>query len=230
MLQHGLHGLMIFDLDIGSTKGQIQELRDEFPNQFVEIKEVDVTDEEQVARAVEETVNALGSVDMLVCFAGIVGCFHALDMPISNWRKVIDVNTTSAFICAQAAARQMVKQGTGGRIIFTASTSAHRVNYPQPQAAYNVSKGGLLMLKNSLAAEWARYGITVNSISPGYMDTVLNEGDGLADARRIWTERNPTGRMGHPEELTGVVIMLLSRAGSYINGSDFVVDGGGSVF
>ncbi|KAF6818993.1 short chain dehydrogenase reductase family [Colletotrichum musicola] len=86
------------------------------------------------------------------------------------------------------------------------------------------------MLKSSLAAEWARYGINVNSISPGYMDTVLNEGEGLAEARRIWAERNPAGRMGMPEEVAGVVVMLCSKAGSYFNGSDLVVDGGGVVF
>lgn len=86
------------------------------------------------------------------------------------------------------------------------------------------------MLKSSLAAEWARYGITVNSISPGYMDTVLNEGEGLAAARKVWNERNPAGRMGLPEELAGVVVMMLSRAGSYMNGADVVVDGGGHVF
>lgn len=114
----------------------------------------------------------------------------------------------------------------GGTIVFIASISAHRTNFPQPQAAYNASKAALLSLKTSLAAEWARYGIRVNTISPGYMDTVLNEGDGLEEARRTWTGRNPMGRMGKPEELTGPVVMLCSGAGSYITGADLVVDGG----
>jgi NAD(P)-dependent dehydrogenase (short-subunit alcohol dehydrogenase family) len=230
MLQHGLSGLMMFDLNVDASRDALQALRDEFPQAKIEAREVDVTNEEDVAASIVETVRLLGSVDKLICLAGIVGCAHALEMPISQWRRVLDVNTTGAFICAQAAARQMVAQGNGGRIIFTASISAHRVNFPQPQAAYNVSKGALLMLKNSLAAEWARYGITVNSISPGYMDTVLNEGEGLAAARKIWNERNPSGRMGLPEELAGVVVMMLSRAGSYMNGADIVVDGGGHVF
>ncbi|KAL7923118.1 hypothetical protein ACQKWADRAFT_291266 [Trichoderma austrokoningii] len=230
MLQHGLSGLVLFDLNVSASRDDVQALRREFPAPTIIAMEVDVTDEDAVARAVKETALIMGSVDMLVCLAGIVGCAHALDMPVSQWRRILDINTTGAFICAQAAARRMVAQGNGGRIIFTASISAHRVNFPQPQAAYNVSKGALLMLKNSLAAEWARYGITVNSISPGYMDTVLNEGEGLAAARKIWNERNPSGRMGLPEELAGVVVMMLSRAGSYMNGADVVVDGGGHVF
>jgi len=123
----------------------------------------------------------------------------------------------------------MVKQGTGGSITFVASISAHRVNYPQPQAAYNVSKAALLSLKSCLAAEWARFKIRTNSISPGYMDTILNEGDGLAHVRELWTGRNPSGRMGVPSELTGAIVLLSSHAGNYINGADIVVDGGGIV-
>lgn len=115
-------------------------------------------------------------------------------------------------------------------ILLIASISAHRTNYPQPQAAYNASKAALLSLKSSLAAEWAVHGIRVNSISPGYMDTVLNEGEGLEVARRTWCERNPMGRMGVPEELTGPVVLLCSQAGSYINGADLVVDGGQCCF
>lgn len=121
--------------------------------------------------------------------------------------------------------RHMIRQATGGSIIFTASISAHRVNYPQPQVAYNVSKGAILQLKSSLAAEWAQYGIRVNSISPGYMDTILNAGEGLESTRQIWAARNPMGRMGDPSELVGVVILLCSPAGRYINGADILVDG-----
>ena len=230
MLQHGLAGLMIFDINADNSADQIQALRTEFPTATIKALAVDVTDEEQVGAAVEETAEVLGSVDMMVCMAGIVGCAHALDTPAGQWRRILDVNTTGAFLCAQAAARRMVAQGRGGRVVLTASISAHRVNYPQPQAAYNVSKAALVALKSSLAAEWARHGITVNSVSPGYMDTVLNEGEGLAAARRLWNERNPFGRMGMPEEVAGVVVMLLSRAGSYINGADIIVDGGGVVF
>lgn len=93
-----------------------------------------------------------------------------------------------------------------------------------------MSKAALLTLKNCLAAEWARYGIRTNTISPGYMDTILNEGDGIAEHRKIWAERNPMGRMGRPSELTGVLVMMASSASSYLNGADIVVDGGAIVF
>lgn len=110
-------------------------------------------------------------------------------------------------------------------LTISKAISAHHVNYPQPQVAYNVSKASVIHLKDCLAAEWARYGIRVNTISPGYMDTILNEGPGIEKARNAWAARNPMGRMGVPEELTGPVILLTSNAGTYINGADLIVDG-----
>ncbi|KHN99355.1 oxidoreductase, short chain dehydrogenase/reductase family [Metarhizium album ARSEF 1941] len=142
------------------------------------------------ASTAQQAAALLGSVDVLVCLAGIVGCAHALERPVSQFRRILDVNAAGSFICARAAARQMVRQGRGGRIVLSASVSAHR------------------------AAEWARYGITVNSVSPG----------------RTWCERNPLGRMGSPDEVAGVVVMLASNAGSYMNGADVICDGGGVVF
>ena len=230
LLEHGASGLMIFDMDPASAQKEIDALRSKFPNTNIDALKVDVTDEQAVDRAVEETCKVMGSVDGLVCFAGVAGCVETLHMPISQWRKILDINTTGGMICAQAAARRMLQQGTGGSITFIASISAHRVNFPQPQVAYNVSKAALLTLKSCLAAEWARYGIRTNSISPGYMDTILNEGDGIAEHRKIWASRNPSGRMGSPSELTGAVVLLASTAGTYINGADLVVDGGAIVF
>jgi NAD(P)-dependent dehydrogenase (short-subunit alcohol dehydrogenase family) len=237
LLEHGLKGLMILDVNPAESETEIQAMREKFPYATIATMSVDVTDEGRVAEAMKEAVRVLGSIDHLLCFVGVVGCVDALEMPVSQWRRILDINTTGSFICAQAAARQMVEQGKntegpggGGSITFIASISAHRVNYPQPQAAYNVSKAALLMLKSCLAAEWARYGIRTNTLSPGYMDTILNEGDGLTEHRRLWAERNPFGRMGTPGELTGAVVLLTSEAGGYINGADIVVDGGGIVF
>ncbi|KAK4059955.1 hypothetical protein Trihar35433_10499 [Trichoderma harzianum] len=212
LLEHGLAGLMIFDRTLDQAEAEIERLRVEYPSASILSKQVDITDEVAVSEAVVHTAELLGSVDILLCFAGVVG--------------TLDINTTGSFLCAQAVAKQIILQGTGGSIVFIASISGHRVNFPQPQVAYNTSKAAVLAMKNSLAAEWARYGIRVNSISPGYMDTILNEGDGIADARAIWADRNPMGRMGEPNELTGLVVLLASNAGSYMTGTDIICDGG----
>ncbi|KAF4584168.1 oxidoreductase, short chain dehydrogenase/reductase family [Ophiocordyceps camponoti-floridani] len=220
----------MLDSRITPTDPSIQALRTAHPSAKIEALAADVTSESQVAEAVAHASSLLGPIDKLVCLAGIVSTSHALETPASLFRSVMDVNATGSFLCAQAVARHMVERGVRGRILLTASISGHGVNWPQPQVAYNASKAAVLAIKSSLAAEWARYGIAVNSVSPGYMDTVLNHGEGLEFARREWCARNPMGRMGLPRELAPVVVMLLSDAASYVNGADVVVDGGGSVF
>ncbi|KAI1328091.1 hypothetical protein F5Y16DRAFT_165471 [Xylariaceae sp. FL0255] len=152
-----------------------------------------------------------GSVDGLVYFAGVVGCIETLEMPISQWRKVWEINAMGCMVNAQALARRMVKQGTRGFIAFVSSISAHPVNFPQPQAADSVSRVALLSLKNCLAAEWAQYGIRI--ILPGYRDLILKEGDGIAEHRKIWAERNPSGRIGSPSQLMVAVVLLASNGG-----------------
>ncbi|GAB7329178.1 hypothetical protein MBLNU13_g00998t1 [Cladosporium sp. NU13] len=233
MLEHGASGVCIWDLEstLRSSLSAITALAAEFPAIRVFSIAVDVTDSASVAEGVSSTVSTLGSLDHMFCFAGIVGCVPAISMTDEQWRKTVDVNTTGAFLCAQAAAKHMAANPSPNRsITLTASISAHRVNFPQPQVAYNVSKAAIVALKSSLAAEWASKGIRVNSISPGYMDTILNAGDGLEEMRQSWASRNPMGRMGAVGELDGVCVLLASRAGTYINGADFVVDGGAIVF
>lgn len=227
LFEHGASAVALFDLDstLQTSHEAIHKLKVDFPDARVITKAVDVTDEATVEEAFMVMTETLNSIDLLVCFAGIVGCIDAIDTTPAQWRKTIDVNTTGSFLCAQAAAKRMKHQANGGSIVLTASISAHRVNFPQPQAAYNVSKAAIVAMKSSLAAEWAVHGVRVNSISPGYMDTVLNEGPGLEEARQSWASRNPMGRMGAVGELDGMVVLLCSRAGSYINGADMVMDG-----
>ena len=226
LLEHGASGLLLCDISFSPQAVQeIRSLTDDFPSAKVLRIVVDVTDEASLHRAVEHGTTTLGTIDILICFAGIVACTPAIDTTPEEWRRTLDINTTGAFLSAQAVARPLIATKTPGSIIFIASISAHKTNFPQPQAAYNASKAALLSLKGSLAAEWAVHGIRVNSVSPGYMDTVLNEGEGLAEARKVWMERNPMGRMGQPE-VTGAVLLLCSSAGSYMTGMDLRVDGG----
>ena len=114
-------------------------------------------------------------------------------------------------------------------MVFIGSISAAKTNFPQPQAAYNASKAAVVSLGRSLAAEWAVSGVRVNVVSPGYVDTVLNEGEGLERARGVWRERCPMGRMGTSEEVAGVVVALCGGMGTYVTGTEVRVDGGQSV-
>ena len=233
LLEHGASAVTLIDLQstIDSSSDALSELKASFPQAQIHTAHVDVTSEIEVAKAFQDARSLMGSIDILCCFAGIVGCTHSISASASQFRKVVDVNLTGSFLCAQVAAKHMIESKTGGSILFTASISAHATNYPQPQAAYNVSKAGVSHLTQNLAAEWAVHGIRVNCLSPGYMDTVLNAGDNLKPVRDIWTSRCPMGRMGDVEEITGPVILLSSkRAGRYITGADLRVDGGALCF
>ncbi|KAF8830738.1 uncharacterized protein C8R40DRAFT_839198 [Lentinula edodes] len=233
LLEHGASGIAIFDVPVSyaTSTPAIDDLKKDFPQAKIATYNVDVRDEELVNKTVDLVTEDFGAVDMLLCFAGVVGCEHAHELKADDWKRVMDVNVTGSWFCAQAVGKKMIAQKSGGSILFTASISGHRVNFPQPQVAYNTSKAAVLQLTRSLAAEWSSFGIRVNSLSPGYMDTILNEGAGLAVSRAIWADRNPMGRMGDVEELSGAVILLCSKqAGRYINGVDIVVDGGGIIF
>lgn len=109
MLEHGAAGLALFDINPAHADEQIQNLRNDFPDQKIVTKKVDVTNPENVNAAVGETAEELGSVDILACFAGVVGCTHALDMSLQEWRRVMDINSTGAFVCAQAAAKYVIR-------------------------------------------------------------------------------------------------------------------------
>ncbi|KAF4497564.1 gluconate 5-dehydrogenase [Fusarium agapanthi] len=230
LLEHGLQGLAIFDLHPDSGQSTVTSLQNDFPGAKITFTKVDVTDPESVEAAVTNAEQTIGPINICLCFAGIAFAAHALEITPQQFKTMFDFNTTGSFLVAQAVAKRIAGGGTGGAIILMASISAHIVNFPQPQVHYNAAKAAVISMKSSLAAEWAVHGIRVNGISPGYMDTILNEGDGLAEHRAIWAKRTPYGRMGNPEELTGAVVLLASKAGSYITGADILVDGGISVF
>ncbi len=187
----------------------------------------DVTRQDQIARAFAEIEDALGPVDVLMSAAGIAQVGVAEELSVDEWRRVIDVNLTGMFICAQAAGRRMIARGKGS-IILMGSMSGSIVNHPQKQSCYNVSKAGVIMLAKSLATEWAPYGVRVNSISPGYFRTPMTEPVFTDDPERIeaWHRLTPMGRLGQPAELRGLAVFLASDASSYMTGSDLIIDGG----
>lgn len=140
------------------------------------------------------------------------------------WRKLIEINVTGAFFIAQACGRQMIKQGRGGSIVLVASMSGSIVNYPQEQCCYNASKAAVIQLTRSLAAEWAKHSIRVNSISPGYMDTELNRVPALEAQKQIWVGLTPLKRLGDEDEMNNLAVFLASDASSFVTGSNIIAD------
>ena len=186
----------------------------------------DVTDPSQVNAMIDEVITAFGKLDIAFCNAGIALNVAAEEMTLEQWKRVIDINLTGVFLTAQAAGKVMLAQG-GGSIINTASMSGHIVNLPQPQSAYNASKAAVIQLTKSMAIEWARRNVRVNSISPGYIatDLVLNA-PLLRPLIEQWNALTPVRRMGRPDELQAIAVYLAGDASSFTTGSDFIVDGG----
>jgi len=194
---------------------------------------VDVTDPISVQRAFDEVADQSGGADILVCSAGISSAHWIEEMELKHWNRVLNVNLTGTFLCCQAAARQMVAN-RWGRIINIASIAA--LHAPRPRRFdggynYSASKAGVLGLSKRLAAELARYGITVNCVSPGIMHTPLTE-KAVSDKEtfRQIIDAVPMGRLGSPEDLDGLLVYLSSESSSFLTGQDIMIDGGYSVW
>lgn len=184
-----------------------------------------VTDPASVNAMIEAYEKDYGDIDFAINNAGIFTGDSALDISPEAFRSVIDVNLTGVFLTAQAAARLMLKLGKKGSIVNTASMSAHIVNRPQTIANYNASKAGVIQLTKSLAVEWIKYGIRVNCISPGYMQTDLIST--MSDMLPVWQGMMPEGaRLGYPSDFIGAYVYFASAASEYATGADLIVDGG----
>ncbi|OBH88701.1 SDR family oxidoreductase [Mycobacterium sp. E2733] len=184
----------------------------------------DVTQPDQVTDMLERVTAELGGIDIAVCNAGIISVNGMLDMSLEEFDRIQTTNVTGVFLTAQAAARVMVRQGRGGAIITTASMSGHIINVPQQVGHYCTSKAAVIHLTRAMAVEFAPHNIRVNSVSPGYILTELVEP--MTELHRLWEPKIPLGRIGRPEELTGLYLYLASEASSYMTGSDVVIDGG----
>jgi sorbose reductase len=184
----------------------------------------DVTHPLDVKSVVDKVVNAFGGIDIAVCNAGIVTLAGLEEMSLEEFTRIQNTNVNGVFLTAQACAKAMIRQGTGGVIINTASMSGHVVNIPQKEGHYCASKAAVIHLTKAMAVEFAPYNIRVNSVSPGYILTELVEP--LKEFHEIWVPKIPLGRLGRPEELMGLYVYLASDASSYMTGSDVVIDGG----
>jgi len=184
-----------------------------------------VTDPSSVNKMMSDYEKDFSTINFAVNNAGIFTGDPAIDISPEDFKSVIDVNLNGVFFTAQAAAKLMVKNKTGGSIISTASMSAHIINLPQTIANYCASKAGVVHLTKALAVEWAKYNIRVNCVSPGYIQTELIAT--LEDLLPVWLEMMPEGsRLGYPKDLIGAFVFLASDASLFATGTDLVVDGG----
>jgi NAD(P)-dependent dehydrogenase (short-subunit alcohol dehydrogenase family) len=186
--------------------------------------QLDVADAGNVALAAEQTAAALGGLDILVNNAGMAPGDAALDVDEATWDRCMDTNLKGAWLMAQAAARQMIRGGKGGAIVNIASILSVRVQ--KGTAPYAISKAGLLQMTKALALEWARYGIRVNALAPGYIETDISRDFMQSEGGRRMLKAIPQRRFGKPEDLDGALLFLSSAASQYVTGVFLPVDGG----
>ena len=184
----------------------------------------DVTQRAQVEAAVGEAMAHWGRLDVVVSNAGIMDRMPLLEMTDEFWHRVLGINLHGAFVVGQTAARQMVADGTAGRIVFVASNSG--IFGGRGRAAYGASKAGLINLTQSMAVELAEHGIRVNAVAPGPTKTRAVQGDEPGPAVLM---RMPLKRFGRPEEIAAVAAFLASKDSSFVTGHTYSADGGYTV-
>jgi 2-dehydro-3-deoxy-D-gluconate 5-dehydrogenase len=206
--------------ELGAQVATLQ--RSEGPGHWVEC---DLESAEDAERALEEAARALGRVDICVCNAGTKFRAPALELPVDELRRVLDVNVVGAFVVSRAAARRMVEQGDGGRIVHIASMMSFHAGLNA--LAYAASKGALAQLMKAQANEWAPLGLRVNAVAPGWVATELTR-DLRQDEQRFAeiSARIPVGRWAEADDIAGAVAFLCLPESEYVNGTVLAVDGG----
>ena len=185
----------------------------------------DVSKSDQVDRLIQAVVSAFGRLDIVVNNAGIEKKFDFVDYPVEVLQKILAVNLVGPFLVSQAAAKQMIAQGQGGRII---NISSIHEDLPMPtNAAYCASKGGLRMLTRTISVELAKHNITVNNIGPGAVYTPIDADiEAKPEIEKLLMAEIPLNRWGKPAEIAGLATYLASDEAGYVTGSTYFIDGG----
>ncbi|MEH6812879.1 MAG: SDR family NAD(P)-dependent oxidoreductase [Motiliproteus sp.] len=210
----------IADLNESGIGATFKELNS--PDSLLGIQ-MDVSNEASVRQMVDETCQHFGKIDILVHCAGIGVEKLFLDTCLEDWQRIIDVDLTGSFITGKAVAAEMKKRGYG-RIINFSSTAGVRAG--TGRAAYGAAKAGVIAMSNVMAVELAQYGITVNSMAPGAIETEMVAKMHDAETRRAYTDRIPLQRYGTPAEVAAATAFLASDEAGYITGHTLFVDGG----
>lgn len=216
-------GVLLNDLDAGKAGAAAASIRE--AGGRCEGVGGDVADVDVVRGLVGQAVSSFGRLDLAVANAGLTQWISFFDYEPEDFQRVLAVNLGGSFFLAQASARQMRRQGTGGRILLTSSVVGHQAI---PSAsAYSITKAGLEMLARNLVAELSPHGITVNAVAPGATVTPRNLAD-EPDYVATWRALTPLGRPAYPEDIAQAALFLLSPAAGHITGQTLIVDGGWS--
>lgn len=188
---------------------------------------MDVSSKTEIDEVFDEVIKQFGRLDILVNNAGVYFSKPALELTEAEWGKMMDINLKGQFLCAQRAAKEMAKN-KWGRIINIASVASGQVGVGIAGGAhYTASKGGVIGMSETLAVEWAPLGINVNVIAPGAIDTPMVQAAQIpTEAMDAMLQRIPLKRIGKPEEVSAMVVFLVSEEASYVTGATFYVDGG----
>ena len=218
-LQAAEADVVIAEIDVDNGRTAAEELGGTFVP-------LDVTDPASVKEMVDTVMEEKGRIDILVNNAGVVRNIPSEEASVEDWQSVRAVNLDGVFWCCREVGKIMLEQESGS-IVNIASMSGMVSNHPQPQAAYNASKAGVITLTKSLAGEWAERGVRVNAVSPGYVATEMTK-HGMSNEEwgKVWLEATPMGRLAEPSEISPAVVYLASEAASFTTGTNLVVDGG----